>query len=54
MSISRAFSVSIGRLQNSTPGTTDGSTQWSPLHALVLSWKTAVVVLPMAASHETR
>ena len=29
--------VSIGRLQNSTPGTTDGSTQWSPLQALVLS-----------------
>ena len=35
-------SVSIGRLQNSTPGTSDGSTQWSPLQAFVLVWKTSL------------
>ena len=54
MSIRRGFSLAIGWLQNRIPGTSDGSTQWSPLQALVLAWKTASVVLPIAASHETR
>ena len=44
----------IGRLQNRMPGTSDGSTQWSPLQAFVLAWKTSVGRRPIAASHETR
>ena len=37
---------SAGRLQNSTPGTSDGSMQWSPLQALALAWKTLPVASP--------
>src|SRR5262245_39526270 len=33
MSSKRGLSAWMGWLQNKTPGTTDGSTQWSPLQA---------------------
>ena len=42
------------RLQNSTPGICGGSTQWSPLHALVLSSKTGPETLPSATPRELR
>ena len=54
MSISAGSSASIGRLQNSTPGTSRGSMQWSPLQALVLSWKIGPDTTPVAESHELR
>jgi hypothetical protein len=43
-------SLTIGRLQKNTPGTTRGSTQWSPLQLLVLSRKTSEVTAPVAHS----
>ena len=52
MSTSAGSSVSIGRLQKRTPGTSRGSMQWSPLHAFVLSSKTGPATTPVAPSHD--
>ena len=54
MSIKRGFSFSTTRLQKRMPGTSEGSTQWSPLQAFLLAWNTSSVVRPIAVSHETR
>ena len=54
ISIRRGFLSLIFRLQKRTPGTSLGSMQWSPLQALVLSWKILSVGCPTAASHDTR
>jgi hypothetical protein len=42
------------RLQKNTPGTNRWSMQWSALHALSLSEKTAGAIVPVTESHEHR
>ena len=54
MSMSAGSSASIVRLQKNTPGTSRGSMQWSPLHALTLSSKTGPATTPVAQSHDVR
>jgi hypothetical protein len=54
MSMSPGSSASIAWLQKSTPGTSRGSTVWSPLHALVLSSKIGPETTPVAQSHDAR
>jgi len=41
------FSTVMRRLEKSTPGTSRGSTQWSPLQALMLSSKMVLVTFPI-------
>ena len=54
MSISRGFSEAIARFDSSTPGTIDGSTQWSPDQLRSLSLKTVSVTCPVAHSQLCR
>jgi hypothetical protein len=54
MSSSSGAGLAIARLHQNTPGTSRGSTQWSPDQDLVLSLKTSTETPPVAQSQECR